>query len=114
MKHFGPPVNALDQLSRGFPLPPSVGVALLQYLTTFSTLFLISLSSLHDTEVASLGPFSLRELVGVSLKLRDLFVVLHLEKHLPNKGVFKTTPTSDSMRPHPHEWSALANVRIIL
>ena len=37
--------------------------------------------------------------------LRDLFVVLHLETHLKGGAV------SDS-RPHPFEWTALADVRV--
>ena len=90
---------------RACPLPPAVGVAIIECMTVFSCLLSISFSSLHDTEVASLGPFTLKELGGISLILRDLFVVLHLETHLKGGAV------SDS-RPHPFKWTALADVRV--
>ena len=61
--------------------------------------------SLPSSLVASLGPVTLKELAGTSLILRDLFVVLHLETHLKGRVV------SDS-RPHPFEWTALADVRL--
>ena len=109
LAHAGEVVWSTNQMSRlpgkGMSLPPAVGVAILECMTVFSCLLSISFSSLHDTEVASLGPFTLKELGGVSLILRDLFVVLHLEMHLKGGAV------SDS-RPHPFEWTALADVRV--
>ena len=89
------------------PLSPAVGVTILERMTVFSCLLLISFSSLHNTEVASLGPFTLKELGGggISVILRDLFVVLYLETHLKGGAV------SDS-RPHPFEWTALVDVRL--
>ena len=104
-RSFGPPIKCLDYLSHGMRLPVSVGVVILEQMTVFSCLFSISLSSLHDTEVASKGPFNLKELASVSLILKDLFIVLHLENHLD-----KTRLASDS-RPRPFEWTFLANVR---
>ena len=104
-RSFGPPIKCLDYLAKGMSLPPAVGVAILERMAVFSCLLSISFSSLHDTEVTSLGPFTLKELGGISLILRDLFVVLHLETHLKGGAV------SDS-RPHPFEWTALADVRV--
>ena len=104
-RSFGPPIKCLDYLSHGMRLPATVGVVILEQMTVFSCLFSISLSSLHDTEVASKGPFNLKELASVSLILKDLFIVLHLETHLDKTGL-----TSDS-RPRPFEWTFLANVR---
>ena len=86
-------------------LPPAVGGAIFECMTVFLYLLSISFSLLHDSEVASLGPFTMKELGGISVILRDLFVVLHLETHLKGGAV------SDS-RPHPFEWTALADVRL--
>ena len=81
-RSFGPPIKCLDYLAKGMPLPPAVGGAIFECMTVFSCLLSILFSLLHDTEVVSLGPFTLKELAGISLILRDLFVVLHLETHL--------------------------------
>lgn len=111
-RSFGPAAKCIDQLCHGISLPYPKGVVLLELLSTFCSLLFVSLSSLHDGEVASLGPFGFNELAFISLKLRDLFVVLHLELHLPTRGggaYFKTTPTIGE-RPHPNEWNFLANV----
>ena len=102
---FGPSIKCLGYLAKGMPLPPAVGGAIFECMTVLSCLLSILFSLLHDTEVASLGPFTLKELGGISLILRDLFVVLHLETHLKGRAV------SDS-RPHPFEWIALADVRL--
>ena len=104
-RSFGPPIKCLDYLGKGMSLSPAVGMAILERMTVFSCLLSISFSLLHDTEVASLGPFTMKELGGISVILRDLFVVLHLETHLKGGAV------SDS-RPHPFEWIALADVRL--
>lgn len=86
-----------------------MSISVLELLSTYSCLFSISLSSLHDSEVTSLGPFTLHELTIISLKLRDIFIVLHLETHLPNLGIFKATPTHNT-RPRPSEWTMLSDV----
>ena len=117
-RSFGPSIKCIDHLCNGMSLPSTVGVALLHLLMTFCNLLYVSLGSLHDEEVESIGPLSLAELGTVSLKLRDLFVVLHLESHLHNKGgamgvaYFRTTSTE--VKPHPAEWAFLANVSNLL
>jgi ubiquitin-protein ligase E3 C len=107
---FGPSVNCLDQLCRGSSLPSHMGVILLELLSSFSPLLSVSLSSLHDSEVASHGPFSLTELAHISLKLKDVFIALHLETHLSTKALYSKTTPIDDERPHPSEWKQLSNL----
>lgn len=79
---------ALQYLSRGGQLPSSEGTALVERLGTFSTLFSLYLSTLHDAEFygetsGSYLPFSHAQLVRMITTLRDVYVSLHMEKHLP-------------------------------
>ena len=108
-RSFGPSIKCIDHLARGSALPNEMGVSILELCSCFACLFSLSLSSLHDTEVVNLGPFPFDHLANISLKLKDLFVVLHLETHLP--VTYIATPLSDQKRPHPSEWKFLANVR---
>ena len=108
-RSFGPSIKCIDHLARGSALPNEMGVSILELCSCFACLFSLSLSSLHDTEVVNLGPFPLDRLASISLKLKDLFVVLHLETHLP--VTYVATPLSDQKRPLPSEWKFLSNVR---
>ena len=108
-RSFGPSIKCIDHLARGSTLPTEMGVSILELCSCFACLFSLSLSSLHDAEVVNLGPFPLDHLASISLKLKDLFVVLHLETHLP--VTYNATPLSDQKRPHPSEWKFLSHVR---
>ncbi len=79
---FGPSVMVLDQFRRGLSLPTHEGNTILYKLTTFSVLLFVSLSSLHDIEVFTKGPFTMADLCAVTLKLRDVFVNINLNNHL--------------------------------
>lgn len=61
----------------------------MERLGTFSTLFSLYLSTLHDAEfygetAGIFLPFSHDELVRMVAILRDVYVSLHMEKHLPH------------------------------
>ena len=78
---------------------------LLSPFTFFPFPFSLLPPSLPSSLVVSLGPFTLKEFGGISLILRDLFVVLHLETYLKGGAVLDS-------RSHPFEWNALADVRL--
>ena len=64
-------------------------MALVERLGTFSTVFCLYLSMLHDAEFygetsGNYLPFSHAHLVGMVSTLRDVYVSLHMERHLPH------------------------------
>jgi len=82
------PVSCLHQLSKGLSLPPTTCLVLVQQLTTFCLLFSLYLSTLHDAEFyselqGSNNPFSLDQLSDMVPPLRDVFITLQLDNHLP-------------------------------
>ena len=96
------PVSCLHQLSKGIPLPSSPSSALIERLATFSTLFTLYLSTLHDAELyseleGSHTPFTLDQIARMVPPLRDCFITLQLDKHLSSsyRGP-KAPPTKPS------------------
>ena len=84
---FGPSVTVLDQFRRGLSLPPHEGQVMLHKLTSFSVLLFVALSSLHDIELFTKGPFTMADMNVITLKLRDVFVNINLnamQSHLPS------------------------------
>ena len=113
---FGSTVNALDYLCRGATLPAHQGHALLYRLSTFAVLLYVSLSSLHDIEMFTKGPFSMAKLGEMSLKLRQVFVSLNMNSLRPSSSSpLLTTPTDGKslVGPKAHEMQFLSNVSLL-
>ncbi|CAI8019715.1 Ubiquitin-protein ligase E3C [Geodia barretti] len=112
MEGFSGSVPGLQFLSRGGQLPSREGRALVERLGTFSTLLSLYLSTLHDAEFygeTSTGghlPFSRGQLVEMVAVLRDVYVSLHMEKHLPH-SLFRAPARLVEMKPSPVEYQQL-------
>ena len=117
------PVSGLQYLSRGVQLPSREGTAIVERLGTFCSLFSLYLSTLHDAEFygetaansGSFLPFSHGQLVAMVAVLRDVYVSLHAEKHLPH-GYSTSRALASSrlmeMKPSPAEYQILKQVMI--
>ena len=105
-RSFGPSVNALDHLRRGSSLPPHEGKLFLHLLSAFSSLLSISLSSLHDIELSTHSPFSLKVLSEMVLKLRDVFVTLHMNTYMSSNHHIAISSHGPSIQ----EWQLSNNV----
>ena len=115
-------VPGLQYLSRGGQLPSREGAALVEHLGTFSSLLTLYLSSLHDAEfygemtTTSYLPFSHPELVSMVTVLRDVYVSLHMEKHLPHgysAARLTRSPLSSrtvELKPSPAEYQQMKKV----
>ncbi len=67
--------------------------------------------SLAPVPVGSQVPFTLDQLPAMSAVLRDVFLSLHMEKHLPPTHAFSRSMESHApLKPHPEEWSQLKGV----
>ena len=117
---FSQSVPGLQYLSRGGQLPSREGTALVEQLGTFSSLFSLYLSTLHDAEfygetvVGSPLPFSHAQLVTMVTALCDVFVSLHMEKHLPHgysAAVIGSGSRLIQMKPSPAEYQQLKQVQ---
>jgi hypothetical protein len=112
MEGFSGSVPGLQFLSRGGQLPSREGQALVERLGTFSTLLSLYLSTLHDAEFygeTSTGghlPFSRGQLVEMVAVLRDVYVSLHMEKHLPH-SLSRAPARLAEMKPSPVEYQQL-------
>ena len=102
-------MSCLHHLSKGLSLPPQLGAAIIERLSTFSSLFTLYLSTLHDAELyceleGNHTPFTTKEIVDMVAVLRDCFINLQLEKHLPSSMFLghraKTTRPSVQVRIH--------------
>ena len=92
----------------------------MERLGTFSTLFTLYLSTLHDAEFygettsSSYLPFSHSQLVGMVTVLRDVYVSLHMEKYLPHGYSASRLKSASSrvaeMKPSPTEYQQLKQV----
>lgn len=77
---FGPSLNVLDVFRHGSSnLSCPEAHTLLHQLSTFSILFHLALTSLHDSELIRRGPFKLDYLSTITITLRDVFVNLHMK-----------------------------------
>lgn len=128
------PVLCLQQLSRGLALPRPQAMAIISGLSTYTVLFSLYLSTLHDAEfyrenqgmqpdlpsdgltrcltppspplptpvpVSSQIPFSLSELTVMVTAFRDVFITLHLERHLPPTYTLSQQTVTPDTKPHP-------------
>ena len=103
---FSQSISGLQYLSRGGQLPSQEGMAIVERLGTFSSFFSLYLSTLHDAEFygetttstsESFLPFTHTQLVSMVTVLRDVYVSLHMEKHLPHgHSTSRATPSSPS------------------
>ena len=91
----------------------------MERLGTFASLFSLYLSTLHDAEFygeSNVGsgylPFSRVQLVGMVAVLRDVYVSLHMEKHIAHSAALRLGCPSclAEMRPWPVEYQRLKQV----
>lgn len=109
-------VPGLQFLARGGQLPSREATALVERLSTFSSLFSLYLSTLHDAEfygetlVGSHLPFPRSQLVEMVATLRDVYVSLHMEKHILH-SLSRSPARLAEMKPSPVEYQQLKQVQ---
>lgn len=115
---FGSSVNVLDMFRHGSSnLSSPEAHSLLYQLATLSVLLYVSLSSLHDVELFTKGPFPFTVLSTISLKLRDVFVNLNMHllhppsSYLTTSGGINHKQHNDQQSPNNAELQFLSNVR---